>query len=156
MRWLLATCFTLALGAAPPSAQDCVACHDTVDLEKFGKHSHGGVRCTYCHTAITEIPHPEKMPPVLCARCHDHEVQDYATSVHGVARKMGKDHAATCSSCHGKAHDIVGRRNPVSRVARKTMAETCGSCHPKDFLGKLSTHIPRRASRMNIQKPPAK
>lgn len=152
MRWMLACCFALTLAAAPPAAQDCVACHDTVDLEKFSKHSHGGVRCTYCHTAITALPHPEKLPAVQCARCHDHEVQDYATSVHGVARKQGKEHAPTCSTCHGKVHDIVGKRSPASKVAKKNMESTCGSCHEPGFLAKLTTHLPRRASKMGVQK----
>jgi hypothetical protein len=152
MRWILAFCVALSLAGAPPSAQACLDCHDTVNLEVFAKRSHGGVPCTYCHTAITGLPHPDKMPPVLCARCHDHEVQDYATSVHGVARKMGKNHAATCSSCHGKAHDIVGRRDPASRVAKKNMEATCGTCHEPGFLAKLTTHLPRRASKMGVQK----
>jgi hypothetical protein len=125
-----------------------------VDLERFSRHSHGGVRCTYCHTAITGIPHAERLPPVQCARCHGHEVQDYATSVHGIARKLGKEHAATCASCHGKAHDIVGQRDPASKVAKKNMEATCGACHPKDFLAKLNTHLPRRASRMGLKKAP--
>ena len=151
MRWLASCFLTLTLWGAPPTAKDCVACHDTVNLEQFGRRSHGGVRCTYCHTAITELPHPEKLPAVLCARCHDHEVQDYATSVHGVARKRGNEHAPSCAACHGKAHDIVGRRNAASRVARKTMDATCGACHTKDFLAKLDTHLPRRVSRMGLK-----
>jgi len=71
-----------------------------------------------------------------------------------VARKQGKEHAPTCSTCHGKVHDIVGKRDPDSKVARKHMASTCGTCHPKDFLDKLTTHLPRRASRMGIKKAP--
>lgn len=147
---------TLALPAAPPKPEECIDCHDKIDLQAFRKRTHGGLDCTRCHTAVTEIPHPEKMPPVACVRCHDHEAQDYARSVHGVARKEGKAHAATCANCHGPAHQIVPRTNPASRVARKRMAETCGACHGKGWLDKLSTHIPSRGSHMDVAPLPKK
>lgn len=151
MRLFLAGCFSLALAAAPPDAADCVACHDQVNLEQFRTRTHGGLRCTQCHTAIKEVPHPDKLPPVQCKRCHDHQVEDYANSVHGMARMKGKPHAATCKSCHGPTHDIVTRSNPASKVARKNMAATCGKCHPPEFIDKLSTRLPGRASRMDLK-----
>ena len=151
MRILLAGLFSLALAGAPPDAADCVACHDQVDLESFRKRTHGGLACTHCHVAIKEIPHPEKLPAVQCSRCHRHETQDYARSVHGVARLKGKSHAATCNSCHGPAHQIVAKSNPASKVARKNMNATCGKCHSKEHLAKLSTHLSSRASRMDVQ-----
>ncbi len=147
----------LALAAAPPpQAKDCVACHDQVDLEAFRPRAHGGLACVQCHTAITELPHPEKLPPVKCARCHAHEAKDYANSVHGLARMKGKDHAATCASCHGKAHEIVTKSDPASKVARKNMDATCGKCHDGAFLDKLNTRLPHRASRMDLKKMPGK
>jgi hypothetical protein len=151
MRLLLAGCFALALSAAPPDAADCVACHDQVNLDKFRKLTHGGLACIKCHTAIKELPHPEKLPPVQCVRCHDHQGQDYAKSVHGVARMQGKDHAATCSSCHGKAHDIVAKSNPASRVAKVNMDATCGKCHTKEHLNRLTTQLVKRKGRMNLE-----
>jgi hypothetical protein len=155
MRLLLAGCFALALSAAPPpDAKDCVACHDTIDLDKFRTRTHGKLTCITCHTAITTLPHAEKLPPPQCVRCHDHEGQDYASSVHGVARKQGKDHAPTCMTCHGHAHDVVSRNHPESRVARRNMDATCGKCHEPAFLKKLSTRLPRRASRMDLKKMP--
>jgi hypothetical protein len=150
MRVLLAGCFALALTAAPPDAADCVACHDQVNLETFRTRAHGGLACIRCHTAITQLPHPEKLPAVKCSRCHAHEAKDYAGSVHGLARLKGKEHAATCSSCHGVAHEIVTKSGPASKVARKNMTATCGKCHAADHLAKLSTHIPHRASRMDV------
>ncbi len=151
MRLLLAGMFALALAAAPPQASDCVECHDKVDLEAFRKRTHGGLACTQCHVTIKEIPHPEKLAPVQCVRCHSHESQDYEKSVHGVARLKGKKHAATCNACHGPAHEIVPRSNPASQVARKNMDATCGKCHTREHLAKLSTHLSSRASRMDVQ-----
>ena len=157
MRLLLAGCFALALAAAPPpDAKDCVACHDTIDLAAFRGRTHGGLTCVTCHTAITQLPHPDKMPAPQCIRCHDHEGQDYANSVHGVARKQGNDHAPTCVTCHGHAHEVVPKGNPASKVAKKNMDATCGKCHDQAFLTKLSTRIPSRASRMDLKKMPDK
>lgn len=152
MRWLLAGCFVFSLAAAPrPDAKDCIQCHDNVDLEKFRSRTHGGLACVQCHTAIKSLPHDEKLPPPNCVRCHSHQGQDYALSVHGVARRKGKDHAPTCSTCHGKAHEVVAKNDPASRVARTNMSSTCGKCHPADFLDRLSTQLPKRKSRMDIQ-----
>lgn len=156
MRMLLAGCMALSLSAAPPDAKECVACHDTVNLEVFRTRTHGGLTCVTCHTAITSLPHAEKLPPPQCVRCHDHEGQDYANSVHGVAMKQGKEHAPTCMTCHGHAHDVLPKNNPASKVARKNMAETCGKCHDQAFLAKLSTRLPHRASRMDLKKMPEK
>lgn len=151
MKFLLAGMITLALTGAPPDATDCVACHDQVNLEAFRKRTHGGLQCVDCHVTIKAIPHAEKLPGVHCIRCHDHENQDYERSVHGVAQLKGKKHAATCRSCHGPAHEIVPKSNPASKVARKNMNATCGKCHTREHLARLTTHMPSRASRMDVQ-----
>ncbi len=151
MRLLLAALFALALAGAPPDAADCVACHDRIDLGKFRTRSHGGLACTQCHVTIRELPHPEKLAAVQCVRCHGHENLDYERSVHGIARLKGNAHAATCRSCHGRAHDIVPRSDPASQVAKRNMNATCGKCHTKEHLARLSTHLSSRASRMDVQ-----
>ncbi len=156
MRLLLAGCLAMALSAAPPDATDCVACHDTVNLEVFRTRTHGGLACIACHTAIKKLPHDDKLAPPQCVRCHNHQGQEFAASVHGKARKRGKDHAPTCSVCHGPAHDILPKNDPASRVARKNMDATCGKCHDQEHLKKLATRLPKRASRMDLQKMPEK
>lgn len=156
MKRLLACLFVLNLAAALPDPTDCVACHDTINLDAFRTRTHGKLNCVTCHSAITTLPHADKLPPPQCVRCHDHEGQDYANSVHGVARKQGKDHAPTCMTCHGHAHDVVPKNNPASKVARKNMNATCGKCHDEAFLKKLSTRLPGRASRMDLKKMPTK
>ena len=157
MRLLFAALLATALAAAPPpDAEDCVACHDTIKLEVFRTRAHGGLQCFACHTATKKLPHPEKMPPPNCVRCHDHQGQEYANSVHGMARKKGKDHAPTCMTCHGHAHELLSRKDPGSRVARQNMDATCGKCHDKAHLDKLHTALSKRASRMDLQKMPGK
>jgi len=147
---LLPLLLAATLGAAPPPPSECVQCHDQVNLETFRKKSHGGLACTDCHTAVKAVPHAEKLPPVECARCHRHQDMDFRQSVHGQAKAKGKEHAPGCTTCHGKAHDIVGRGHAASRVARKNMAATCGACHDRPFLDKLDTRLGPRKSRMDV------
>ena len=80
----------LALSAATAGAQtgseECLACHGDreiqriqsgrpgsvyVDRATIGRSVHAGLECRACHTAAGEFPHPEKMPAVRCASCHE-------------------------------------------------------------------------------------
>jgi cytochrome b subunit of formate dehydrogenase len=136
MRLLFIGLLSVLLGAAPPSAQDCISCHD-VDLAKFAATKHGSMACTDCHSSITKLPHADKPAPVNCANCHEDQVKAYSKSVHGMARQNGMADAATCASCHGPAHSILASSNPASKVAKQNLADTCGSCHSNpDFLAK--------------------
>ncbi len=137
MRFLLAGFFScLLLSAAAPKPQDCVGCHD-VDLAKFEKTPHASMGCTGCHSGITKLPHAGKPAPVKCGDCHADEVKEYAGSAHGVAKKSGMADAATCSSCHGPAHEMLPASDPASRVAKRNLPDTCGSCHSNpDFMAK--------------------
>src|SRR5664279_1269186 len=136
MRLLLAGLFSVMLAAAPPSAKDCVMCHE-VDLVSFEASKHASMGCTGCHSSITKLPHAGKPAPVLCGSCHEDQTKAYAKSVHGMAKQNGMTDAATCSSCHGSPHTILGSDNPASKVANKNLADTCGACHSNpDFLAK--------------------
>lgn len=137
MRLLLAGLFSMMLAAGPPVAKDCLGCHD-LDLAKFAQTKHGSMSCTDCHSSITRLPHADKVAPVSCATCHDDAVKAHATSVHGLAKKRGMADAATCTSCHGKAHEILGSSDPASKVAKHNLADTCGACHSNPEF--LATH----------------
>ncbi len=118
----------------PPKGQECNACHE-VDLPRFQKSAHGGLDCRDCHSAIQKLPHADKPAKVACASCHGDEVKEYAKSVHGVSKKDGMADAASCLSCHGSPHDILGSSDPASKTAKKNLADTCGTCHSNpDFL----------------------
>ena len=136
MRFLLAGLLSVVLAAAPPSAKDCAGCHD-VNVVTFEASKHGSLGCTGCHTDITRLPHSEKHAPVLCATCHEDQVKAYAKSVHGVSKKNGMLDAATCASCHGSPHAILGASEAGSKVAKKNLPDTCGACHSNpEFLSK--------------------
>jgi len=128
---------------SPPTADDCLACHDDKDLKRektgtsvtvskdaFLASVHGPLACVDCHADLArgELPHGEKLARVDCSTCHADQVQDYRRSAHAVARAGGSDVAATCASCHG-THDIRGGKDPQSRTYHLNVATTCASCH---------------------------
>jgi cytochrome b subunit of formate dehydrogenase len=127
-------------------------CHE-VDLVVFEASKHASMGCTGCHSSITKVPHNGKPAPVKCATCHEDQVKAYAKSVHGMARENGMSDAATCSSCHGSPHTILGASEPGSNVAKKNLANTCGTCHSNpDFLArhKIPFAKPVEAYRLSV------
>jgi hypothetical protein len=139
--------------AAAPAAADpneiCFACHGdkgakgvsgksiAVDGAAFGKSVHGELKleCTACHADVSskKLPHPEKLQPVSCGNCHEKAVQEYRTTVHGVAVKGGSTAAATCADCHG-THDIKRSKDPASRTSHAGLEATCGKCHGNEAM----------------------
>ncbi|MBP8004447.1 MAG: cytochrome b/b6 domain-containing protein [Elusimicrobia bacterium] len=118
--------------------ETCLACHGSsdmgapvVDMAAYAKSIHGGNLCVSCHTDAAEIPHPEKLAPVSCAKCHRLETQIYLQSDHGRAVARGKAEAASCKDCHGHSHTLLNSRNPASPVNRKNIHDTCAACHGK-------------------------
>src|SRR5512142_1415934 len=81
----------------PHANDDCLACHGDASADRpvlptvFGASVHGqaGVACVDCHkdVATAELPHAEKLAPVLCATCHDSQAALYDKSVHAEARR---------------------------------------------------------------------
>ena len=144
---------TFAQQAAPPTNEDCLACHGdpsavgannrsvAVKPEAFAASIHGqsGISCVDCHrdlAAATEWPHPEKLQPATCATCHEPAVQQYDQGVHAVARRSGGNAvAATCADCHG-AHDIRPSADPDSATHHLRLTATCGKCHQNDEIVK--------------------
>lgn len=86
---------------------------------------HAGFGCGDCHSGITEIPHPEKLPAVDCSSCHDAVQADYNLSIH---RKAEGPDAPTCADCHG-THDIRAVTDSASMVHPDQQAFTCARCH---------------------------
>lgn len=140
-----------AKGAEPavPNS-DCMDCHEAeftspgqgqpkewvgVRPELFAKSVHGKLNCVDCHAAITDVPHDDKLPPAQCASCHEKEVTQYASSIHGVSHKMGGTDAASCSSCHGN-HYIMPVNQLDSPVFKLNLPRTCGKCHDNPTLTK--------------------
>ena len=152
MSFLLAGTLSLLMMGAQPAAQECNNCH-SVDVAQFEKTAHGSLKCSDCHTTISQLPHADKPAKVDCRGCHAEAVKVYSASVHGQAKKNGMTDSATCSSCHGPTHGILKSSDPASRVAKKNMPDTCGACHSNpEFLRrhKIPFAKPVEAYRLSV------
>src|SRR5580704_15676954 len=125
--------FGLLLGAAGANLQaadgktpaaDCTSCHD--QGQKLLKSAHTGLPCETCHDSHEKYPHPADIPKPVCTTCHEDQAGDYASGVHGQARKNGNEGAPDCALCHGSAHELLP---PKSQVFRAAVPDTCGMCH---------------------------
>ncbi|MGE5358287.1 MAG: cytochrome c3 family protein, partial [Bacteroidales bacterium] len=124
----------------PHPNDDCLACHGDASADRpvlptvFGASVHGqaGLACVDCHkdVATAELPHGEKLAPVVCATCHDQPAATYDRSVHAEARRAAPatSVAASCKDCHG-THDIRPSTDPQSRTYHLNLPATCGRCH---------------------------
>ncbi len=103
----------------------CAACHGVHDARKASDRSaplhplNIHLTCGKCHFASD----PSAMTPEQMLR--DPHSDD--THAHGIL-KSGLVVSATCVSCHG-GHEIRGKGDPASKVARERVHETCGACH---------------------------
>lgn len=124
-----------------PSNNDCLACHDNINIQEYNSSVHGSNLCTSCHNDIHEIPHPEKLAnvswsnvPSTCGRCHNDVLKTYLRSVHGSSATAGKKDAPVCTDCHGE-HNIRSHNDPKSSVYATVIAEkTCGQCHAAERI----------------------
>jgi nitrate/TMAO reductase-like tetraheme cytochrome c subunit len=140
---------------APNPNDTCLMCHSAADAKgaggksiavdgaRFAASVHGelNLKCTDCHAdvAADKLPHPDKLKPVDCARCHDKAVREYAGTAHAIARKGGNSVAATCTDCHG-THDIKRPKDPASPTHHLNLVATCEKCHGSEAVmakGKL-------------------
>ena len=135
--------------AAKPAVpnSECMDCHEGefkapkkglppvwigVRPELFAKSVHGGLNCVDCHATLTGSTHDSKLPPAQCASCHEAATRRFATSIHGVARPGGQPIAASCTTCHGNAHELLPVKHTDSPVAKFNLLGTCASCHEGD------------------------
>jgi cytochrome b subunit of formate dehydrogenase len=107
---------------APPA--ECSSCHD--QGPKLEKSAHTGLPCETCHDSHEKFPHPANVPKPVCSNCHENQAGDYASGVHGLARKSGNEGAPDCGLCHGSAHELLP---PKSQAFRTAVPDTCGMCH---------------------------
>ncbi len=138
-----------AWAASPkPTNADCLACHTdpsmtkevggkqislAVDEQKFANSIHGQMfACVDCHTDLTAVPHdtPKK---VSCATCHEDAQKRYGQTIHSTAIAKGLSEAASCTSCHGNAHEILPSADPTSKTNHANIPATCASCHAVKF-----------------------
>ena len=108
-----------------------------VDEHRFMAGVHKTNTCTSCHADITG-KHPDDnlaAQPPSCAKCHEREFKEYATSIHGLSHAMGASGAANCWDCHG-SHGILPAKNADSSVFKLNLPRTCASCHTNATLTK--------------------
>jgi cytochrome b subunit of formate dehydrogenase len=111
-----------AVGPAP--AAECTSCHD--QGKKLEKSAHKGLPCDTCHESHETYPHPPNIAKPQCVNCHADQAGDYASGVHGLARKAGNEGAPDCALCHGSAHELLP---PKEQAFRLSVPDTCGMCH---------------------------
>ena len=147
---VLLGCALPTLAAKKPTDQECLACHSDRTLAKDSggksvslfvdsgklKHSiHGAMfSCVDCHTDVKSSPHETTPKAIACAQCHADAQSAYAQSRHATLGKSTGSPIATCSSCHGDVHSILGADDPKSPVNHSNIPVTCGQCHGQKFL----------------------
>lgn len=108
------------------------------DTSALAHSIHGSFACTDCHTAATDIPHPDQMAPVNCGACHDDVAASY--QYHGLNQEIPGRLFPDCHDCHGR-HDILSPSDPQSSANPENLPVTCGRCHEdKAIVGPY--HIP--------------
>lgn len=131
-------------------SEACKGCHED-KASQFAGSIHASMLkdgnlkapvCTDCHgfhsVGRTDLANTIKGVP--CKKCHESIFEDYAASVHGLAKSHGKNSAAICSSCHF-AHEV--KPTHVSMSPR----EACLGCHKKaeelhsDWLPNAGIHL---------------
>jgi predicted CXXCH cytochrome family protein len=142
--------------AAPPSSEDCAACHEPGpsagkrrpgDAPNFNAAAlkaspHADLDCTSCHGDLKELPHPDKLAKVDCGSCHADEQKQYAESVHGRKAAAGDSSAPGCKGCHG-THGVLRPSSPGSPTSTMEIPRLCGTCHREGTTVSLTRQIPQ-------------
>lgn len=117
-----------ALQQGKAEAANCVDCHGAHEMNRGLA---ADARMNKLHVAET------------CTKCHEKIGREYSESAHAQALGKGNADSATCTDCHGE-HDILGRKNPASRVHKTHVAQqVCADCHASLKLTQkygISTH----------------
>lgn len=110
-------------------AATCGDCHGTHDIARRGDPASRVHRvnlentCATCHGNEALIEKAGLPGGNVAGKFHD--------SIHGKAlngQTAAQAAVPTCTTCHG-AHDLRGKADPASRVAKANVPDTCGGCH---------------------------
>ena len=93
---------------------------------KLAKSAHAGLPCDTCHESHEKYPAPGQHSQTAVRHLPPDQAGDYASGVHGLARKAGNEGAPDCALCHGSAHELLP---PKSQAFRTAVPDTCGMCH---------------------------
>ncbi|MEO5334250.1 MAG: cytochrome b/b6 domain-containing protein [Magnetococcus sp. YQC-5] len=123
----------------------------------YGRSVHSRMRCTECHTRITnpKPPHQVGKPDTIdCAACHESlaqsspqptpatlnvlsHIKNYQHSIHARANRDHPDFLnATCNDCHD-SHTFTlvpqDKTSPELATWKATIPEMCGKCHEDEL-----------------------
>ncbi len=133
----------------------CGNCHDDAaeDMESGGHPA----LCSDCHGKHDILPREDSRSasydlnvPATCCACHSGQESpdvcgQWEQGAHGkVLIKKGVVQSAVCNDCHG-SHDIRGKGESGSMVARDNINDTCGTCH-KEVLDTFKSSVHGAAS----------
>jgi formate dehydrogenase gamma subunit len=136
-------------GAKDGPKLDCLSCHSdpsvtsesggkthsiAVAPDKFKESVHGVLKCADCHADVKAFPHEPAPAPVNCGSCHADALSAYQRGIHSTARGKGVAQAATCTGCHGNAHEILPSSDARSKTNRANVPQSCGACHGEKFV----------------------
>jgi formate dehydrogenase gamma subunit len=99
--------------------------------------------CTDCHGSHEILPPSNSASsvskfkvPETCGNCHGKVGEEYGSSVHGTALRMGITRSPSCTDCHG-IHTIKAKIDPASSVSQQEIARTtCPQCHSSVILSR--------------------
>jgi len=121
-----------ALKEGKSAAASCTDCHGAHDIRRSkdpaSKTAFANIEatCGACHGNDKIVEKAHLPGGNIQAKYHD-SIHNQLVEGKGVY----SGNAPTCTSCHG-AHDIQGKNEPDSRVARAHIPATCGSCHQRE------------------------
>jgi cytochrome b subunit of formate dehydrogenase len=128
----------------------CGKCHDE-QLEEYSASVHGkavvdkkdpkAAVCSDCHNSHgidrTSSDVAKLGAVKACAGCHKENAASYGDTYHGQITALGYTNTAKCFNCHG-SHDILGPKDPKSKVHADNRLKTCQSCHKQASLNFVS------------------
>ncbi len=124
---------------AKTASASCLTCHDDV-AAKLSASAHAMLgdpkdssTCITCH-GTHDVVNPATRGVQFCATCHQAEVSQYNSSIHGRAHAKFNGDAPVCQSCHRTAHEVVASSDPKSPVSKANLPDTCGKCHSDPAL----------------------
>jgi len=89
---------------------------------------HRTLGCRSCHGEMAFEMGARPDPVAACARCHTGQSQSPTADGHAMARRAGNTNAPSCVTCHG-SHDVLSKRDPLSRTYPANVPAQCGTCH---------------------------
>ena len=137
--------------------EDCLRCHREteitgrsldipmslhVDEQAYYAGAHSGVACAQCHAEVSSAlkrPCAAIDNPVECGACHENQVEQYSTSMHGTLAAAGDPDAPVCLDCHER-HSTQTRRMPTSPTFPRNVPELCSRCHAQGQRAAVRIH----------------